>query len=102
MSKNAKKAQKWEALIMSWRKSGQSMRKYCMEQKIIFSTFRYWKNKIFSENKIISSLNSFTEIIEKTPLKKEIEIEIKGAVIKVFKDFDETTLKRSLLILRGL
>jgi hypothetical protein len=96
------KRQSWRKIVLQWKESNKSINSWCREKNIPPSTFSYWKNIFFPKSAISFSKNSFTEIIKDNSNPKVIEMEIKGIIIRVNKDFDQETLKRCILITRSL
>jgi len=40
------KHDQWKGIIGEWHDSGLSQRKYCLKQTLLYSTFRYWYQKL--------------------------------------------------------
>jgi hypothetical protein len=96
----------WKQQLAHWRESGLNGTTWCRERNIAFHVFQYWRKKIEGIQdtpKAGSGLSaqSFTELEDKSHA-SGIELECNGFVLRLSKCFDESTLKRFLIMLRKL
>ncbi len=102
MRKNLIKRQNWKEKFYEWKQSKKSIRRWCNEQNIPCSTFKYWKD-LFSNEKNTFSKTAFTKIsLEKTSIEEissEIKLEYKGISIYLSKDVNIKTFQK---IIRSL
>jgi len=85
----------WEHRLQEWKNSRLSEVKWCKEQSISKSTFRYWKTKLQSP---IQEQVIFEEL--KEPSSTAIELRWGEARLYLDKDFDIATLEKCLIALR--
>ena len=103
----------WRSRIREWEDSKLSMVKWCSKNNETIDTLRYWKERVYVSEIIISS----QELKSKQEFKPEkflelsceenvsdsntgIEICIKDISIKITQNFEEGTLTRLLHLLR--
>lgn len=89
----------WEFKLKQWGNSGLNAAMWCREQNIKYCVFLYWKRKLRTAE---STSTQFLELVE--PLKETagIEIEVRGFLVRLSKDFDEKTFQRCTQLLQGL
>ena len=85
----------WEQRLQEWKKSELSEIKWCKNQNISKSTFRYWKSKLQPS---IQKQVLFEELKEASP--SAIELRWGEARLYLDKDFDIATLEKCLIALR--
>ena len=93
---SSEKKEQWEDFIRQQQASELSVRRWCHENQIIETSFRYWKNRLYP--KPLKS-SCFTELSD-TPTGTGISIEYRGIRIHIDKCFDRATLKTCLSILK--
>jgi hypothetical protein len=95
-SQQLSKQEHWKTLVDNWSSSGKSIRKWCLENSIPINTFRYWKDKFFSQK---LDQKAFLEIVEEKST--NIVIRCKNFEIHIDKNFDEEMLGRCLMSMRS-
>lgn len=93
--------QEWLGRVMEWEKSGKTMKAWCRENDIVYSTFFYWKTRLLSKSNLPEQA-SFIEITEDLSNESGIVIEYQNVVVKVSKNFDILTLSRCIQLLREM
>ena len=93
---NLLKHDQWKALVKDWESSGKSANAWCQERSISINTFRYWKNKFFSQK---IDKKAFTEITEEEF--PGITIRYNGFEMDLHEKFDEKALSRCLAVMRS-
>jgi hypothetical protein len=96
------KQQAWRESILRQRQSGLPITKWCRENNIEVHVFGYWQSKLFPKT---SEKYSFTEIHDRKDLPahlKEagISIQYNGMHIHLKRQFDPSTLKQCLKVLK--
>jgi hypothetical protein len=100
------KQQEWSSKIAQWRQSGKSAKAWCQENKVIYTTFLGWRDRLrrtsssHSHRTNPSSLQ-FIELKEKPTTSSGVSIECAGALIHLSAEFNSSTLKKCLEALRG-
>lgn len=74
--------------VESWKFSGLSQNKYCNQEKIPYSSFAYWKNKLVNpkKNKSTKKTNAFLPAIAASPEKKLFQMEPQTILVKISHD----------------
>lgn len=90
------KRQEWKENILKQRESGLSINFWCLENNIASHTFYYWKNKLFPKTDLTRSC--FTELTDENGT--GITIEFQAFCIHLDRQFDSSTLKRCLEVLK--
>lgn len=98
-SLSAEEKKQWEEKIFHQQQSKKSALRWCRDNGERYSAFLYWKRQLFPETVIKRS--SFTEI---TNISKEtgIALEYQGIRLYVERQFDSSTLKQCLKVLREM
>jgi hypothetical protein len=99
MSNKADLEKDWKFKLEQWKNSGLSGFLWCREQNIKYCVFLYWKKKLKT---LEAKSDHFLELVEPSSTITEIKIEFQGFVVRLTKDFDETTFQRCVQLLRGL
>lgn len=96
----------WKIKLEGWRASDLSGMAWCQKNNIRYNVFLYWckklKNKTTAKNKKLSPPAPFIELLETSKNATGIEVEYRGAILRLSKDFDEMTFQRCIRLLRGL
>ena len=90
--------------IKLWQQSGKSARAWCRENQIVYTTFMGWNARIKESAEDSSSSLLKTQFIELEEEKKAvsgISLECEGVKIHLEVEFDATSLKKCLAVLRG-
>ena len=108
--KNASEKEKmWFARIEEYKKNELSMKQYCINNDLLFTTFRYWANKYNKRNNTPlvktnkSSWIKLEEISEKTSVTNKssvIKVKIQSATIEVNENFDLITFENIIKVLK--
>ena len=87
----------WRGQIRAWEQSGQKGKPWCRENNIRPSTFYSWRARLHRESEK-SDIGGFREIAADTTEGEHagIEIQVGQIVIRVYDDFNESTLRRLL------
>ena len=90
------KRQEWEENIYKQHESGFSIERWCRENHIPSHCFHYWRDKVFPK----ASLNrsAFTELADVK--ETGITVEYRQICIHLDREFDASTLKRFLKLLK--
>jgi hypothetical protein len=107
-----KLTEQWQTKLAEWATSGKTGKAWCQERQLSYSTFRSWKSKLFNtkpnlpQNKsktkfieLIDEPNKSTDLASKAA---ELSIEYKQFSIHLTKNFDSSTLKNCLQVLKEL
>lgn len=99
---SSEKTQEWKERILKQRKSGFSVNSWCLQNNISTHTFYYWKDKLYPKNgcKVDLSHTCFTELIDQQGT--GITLEYQEIRIHLDKQFDPSTLKQCLKILKEI
>lgn len=94
----------WSNKVESWRQSGKSMKAWCRENQVVYTTFLGWCNRL-KPNQNVNSLpsSSKTQFVELKECLKDtsgISLECKGVVIHLTSEFNAALLKKCLAVLR--
>ena len=92
--------QQWREHIFKQRQSGLSMASWCRQNNIVVHTFCYWRDKLFSKATLERS--DFTEISDQKACnsQKGITLEYRGFSMHLNPNFDSSTLKKCLEVLK--
>ena len=84
----------WNEKIHEWEESGLNATAWCKKKEINYGTFKYWKAKFKVE-----SLEShpMIELVDESSA-TGIEIEVKGIVVHISRNFDMETMKRLISV----
>ncbi len=95
------KRQEWKRLIEQWEATGQkiSVTRWCSERNINYNTFLYWKERFRSGAIRKVDQSSFQELTH-SPITTGIVLECNQIRIQLAENFDATTLKKCLQILK--
>ena len=101
------KSSMWKTEIKRWLASGISARKWCQENKIVYTTFLMWRNRLQrnDSNKVKVALNrsAFVEMPQVSGSKQnDLIIEYQGFQVRTPKNFDSETLLECLKVIRSL
>lgn len=101
-SSSPEKAQKWREHILKQEKSSSSISSWCHQNNISTHVFHYWRNKLYPkrDRKVDLSRNCFTELIDRQGT--GITLECQDIRIHLDKQFDPSTLKQCLKILKEI
>ena len=93
----AERAQHWRQKIESQQSSGQSARRWCLDQGVSLISFYSWRRRLSQS----SPDAGFVELLPETPAQSAgVTLEWQGASLHLARDFDEATLLRALRLLR--
>lgn len=92
------KREEWVEKFRQQKESGLSVRSWCAKNQLTGQAFYYWRIKLFP--KAAPSRSCFIELSE--PKEVGIAIECAGCRIHLEKDFDASTFKRCLAVLREM
>jgi hypothetical protein len=96
----------WAKKIELWRQSGKSVKAWCRENHVVYTTFLGWRNRLKLNQNVnstsSSSKNQFIELKEGLKTASGISLECEGVRIHLTSEFDELLLKRCLALLRGV
>lgn len=92
-----KEKNKWKDKIHQQKISGKSILAWCRENQIHPRSFYYWRSKLFPK---IIDRSCFTELADDK--NSNIMIEYQGVHINLDKNFNSETLKKCLIVLRGI
>lgn len=84
----------WEEKIQQQRKSGLSIERWCRENQTVVCQFHYWKARLFPK----IDRSSFIELPDTKDV--GISVEYDGVHIHLDKNFDASTLKRCLAVMK--
>jgi hypothetical protein len=94
----------WLEKIQKQRASGLSIQSWCKANNIINHVFYYWEKKIFPKS--IVDRSDFVELSNKKNadalIRSEIFIEVQGMRIHVDRQFDPSTLKQCLKVIKEM
>ena len=99
--------QNWSNKLAQWEKSGKSAKAWCQENKVIYTTFLGWRNRLRHNstspaNVETPAASQFIELKEeKQTMSSGISIECTGLLIHLSVEFNPSTLKKCLDTLRG-
>jgi hypothetical protein len=94
---HAERAQQWRQKVEAQQASGQSARRWCMEQDVNLISFYSWRRRL-SES---SPAAGFVELLTEAAVPSAgVTLQWQGACLHLAKDFDEATLLRTLRLLR--
>lgn len=96
-SSSPEKIRAWETKILQQQKSHLSIERWCRENQVAVCQFHYWKSKLFPRQ---ITTSSFTELPHVKDIR--ITIECNGMCIHLDPDFDAVTLKRCLIVIKGV
>ena len=95
---HAERAQQWRQKVEAQQASGQSARRWCMEQDVNLISFYAWRRRLSGP---VSPASGFVELLpEAASLSAGVTLEWQGTCLHLAKDFDEATLLRTLRLLR--
>ncbi len=97
LTTSQEKTAEWKDKIHQQKISGRSILAWCRENQILPRSFYYWRSKLFPK---IIDRSCFTELADNKS--SDIMIEYQGAHINLDKDFNSETLKKCLIVLRGI
>lgn len=108
MSKNSS-SENWRDIINRCRASGLPVKKWCTENNIPVSSYKYWNTRLKkSEGKDVEWAEVSMPVTEETPVtvhlpkQTSFTICLKDFSIKVEKDFDKGALAELLGVLRSV
>lgn len=103
------KAELWEQRIRGWEVSGLSQIEFCRRHSLKLATFAYWRKRFPTIRNTHGTLRLVplgrqpaSESATRLPNVAQmtgITLEFNGVCLKVYPDFDETTLQRLLCLL---
>lgn len=70
------KTQLWKGVIGTWEKSGKSQRDFCKAERIAFSTFQYWRKRLFSAGEG----SKFVRVVSTEKTRREISISFEEGI----------------------
>ena len=91
----------WIKIIQDWEKSGEIAKHWCEKNKVPYVSFINWRKKI-KETTSMKEVPSFIEVVDKEEKISTIEIEHRGFILRLEKNFDEIAAKKCLKLLKGL
>lgn len=96
--------QEWANKVKNWETSGKSAAQWCRENKVEYHKFLYWKERFtsFRVKPTPSSVTAFVEIAENKSYYSGITIECHNLRIRLAKQFDLSTLKSLISLLKGV
>ena len=93
----------WKEKILKQNESGLSISRWCQENEELSERFYYWKKKLFQSD---IEKGSFIELkqenLPKHTSKTGIKIEYEGIVFHLENDFDISSLKKCLQLVKEL
>lgn len=93
---HADRAQQWRQKVETQQASGQSARRWCLEQGVSLFRFYAWRRRLS-----LSPRTGFVELLpEAAAPSAGVTLEWQGACLHLAKDFDEATLLRALRLIR--
>ena len=92
------KVEEWKELICQQKSSSKGIYQWCKEKQIQLRNFYYWRSKFFPKT---IDKSSFTELTDHI-IKPGITIEYRKVRIRLDKNFDLTTLKQCLNVIREI
>lgn len=110
------KKREWACKIDQWSQSGKSAKAWCRENKVVYTTFIGWRDRLKdsrSQNPLLSQIHHsvdsltskkipyFIELKEKPNTYPAISLECAGVQIHLSGDFDAALLRKCLNVLRG-
>jgi hypothetical protein len=95
--------QEWADRVENCRVSGKSSAEWCRENNVGYHKFLYWKWRFTPspQKQTSPSASAFVEIVEDKSNNSGITIECKDLRIQLTKQFDPSTLKSLVALLRG-
>lgn len=97
-SKFNRKAE-WELKLEQWRASGLSGAAWCRENDIKYPVFLYWQRRTKVPTQ--KEASTFVELTSPIDQNTGINIEYRGVILHLSKDFDATTFQRCVQLLKG-
>lgn len=94
-SSNPEKVKAWEERILQQQNSGMPIARWCSQNQVVECQFYYWKSKLFPRQ---IDASGFTELVDAKST--GVTIEYEGVRIYLDPNFDATTLKRCLSIIK--
>ena len=99
----------WVDKINQWFRSGKSAKAWCRENRVVYTTFIGWRNRLKRKQKqaISEDKNSvirpkqFIELKDRTEEAPTIVLECCGVRVHISADFDSALLRKCLDVLRG-
>jgi hypothetical protein len=91
------KIRAWEETILQQQKSGLSIERWCRENQVVVCQFHYWKSKLFPRQ---ITASGFKELPQARDV--GLTIDCDGIRIHLDPDFDSTTLKRCLAVIKEM
>ncbi len=113
-TKNFQSQRYWEIKVQQWLSSGKSVKVWCEENQVIYTTFLGWRNRLkCNDSDKINSLKQnslhsssvgahFTELKDKPKVCSGITLECEGVQIHLLAEFDPAILRKCLNVLRGV
>jgi hypothetical protein len=102
--KNRWTATEWKAVVDRWRMSGLNARLWCRQNRIIYTTFLGWRNRLQKNDHPQESQtlprSSFIEISETAPDSSGVIMEFQGIQIHLSRGFDSSVLQSCLKTLK--
>lgn len=92
---SSEKIRSWEEKILKCQKSGLSIERWCRENQVVVCQFYYWRSKLFPKQ---VDASSFTELVDVK--NTGITVECGSMRIHLNSNFDATTLKRCLAVIK--
>jgi len=98
-----KSSPNWKERVLEWKTSGKSSKAWCQENKIPYTTFSGWKNRLkkSDDNSTAEFKTGFIELKDQTQSDPGIFLECNGVKIHLKAEFDKLVLKQCLDCLRG-
>jgi transposase-like protein len=101
--RNRSKEQFWRRAVARWRRSGQSVRAYCVQEGLSEPSFYAWRRELARRDRHAEQTATSTTSASFVPVRVVSEpsaaIEIvlsKGPIVRVRPGFDATTLRQVL------
>ena len=111
-SKSVYSEEYWKAKVQEWISSGKSAKAWCQENKVVYTTFLGWRDRLKFRNTQAavkknaldnhSSKAHFIELKNQQKNYPDILLECEGVKIHLSPEFDAASLKKCLNVLRGL
>lgn len=108
MSEHKKsKTEKWTKIFDQWRQSGKSARAYCIENKIVYTTFLGWRKSLEPYQPCLTQLPNTPEKphfieIKENEIVSGLYLDYKNVLIHLSPEFDSGVLRRCLYVLRDM
>lgn len=90
----------WKQHVLQQQESGQSIHQWCREHNLNYDSFLYWKKQFSPTKTVPLDRSSFRELKDPPPA-AGITLEYHTVKIHLPKNFDPTTLKECLHVLKG-